>query len=664
MHTTGPLYQWIEANHPEWFDLVKKLVDSGQMEVLSGGFYEPILSVIPQEDAIGQILTMSKYVEAKFGVVPQGMWTAERIWEPGLPSIMAQSGIAYTLLDDTHFKWAGLKDDNLLGHYITEDQGFPSYVFPISKFLRYSIPFMAPEKTIQYLKDLYDSKGDIVVVYADDGEKFGVWPGTYETCYNKRWLQSFFHQLTENIGWIKPVFLSEAISEVPPVGRVYLPTSSYAEMGQWSLPPEGFREFEDFEKRLKDDDLWDKYAYLIRGGFWRNFMSKYPEANNMHKKMLHVTGQMRKYAGKKGFDKKALGEALDLKWQGQCNCPYWHGVFGGLYLNHLRHATYSRFIEAEILLEKSKKDDFLEYELLDFDYDGKEEAVLRNRFYNLYISPAYGGGIFELDYKPAAMNLLDTMSRHEEGYHSKIYKASESDSSAGGSIHDRIETKEAGLDKYLIYDWHRRISLLDHFFDIGTELGKFAKNEYNERGNFVNQTYAANLLKKKDALQLVLARNGNVWINNIWAPILLAKAITLKANNASIEIEYRIENRSEARLESLFAVETAWALLAGNSPDRYYHIAGEKLEHPEMLSSGIVRESDSLSLRDDAFGYNVELKTDRKMDWWRFPIETVSLSEAGFERIYQQSTVLPVVKLDLSPGEAFGLLITISIEKL
>jgi alpha-amylase len=664
-HTTGPLYHWIEENRPEWFDLLKKLIDSGQAEILGGGFYEPILSTIPEEDRIGQINKMTNYLKSKFDVIPRGMWTAERIWEPTLPSIMAQSGMIFTVLDDTHFRWAGLKDDDLYGYYITEDVGLPVLVFPISKFLRYSIPFKNPQETIDYLKKLYDEKGDIVVVYADDGEKFGVWPGTYNTCYNRRWLARFFHLIAENTGWIKPVFFSEAIQEVASVGRIYLPTSSYAEMGQWSLPADGFSEYEDMENKFKEEKIWDRYSYLIRGGFWRNFMSKYPESNNMHKKMQHITWLIREAAENKTIGKKSLSQAIDLKWQGQCNCPYWHGVFGGLYLNHLRHATYSRFIAAEKILESKKDEKFLEYEIFDFDVDGKEEIILKNRHLNLYIAPFYGGSIFELDYKPSSINLLDTMTRRKEGYHGKLAVAGEADDSGGGSIHDRIEAKEKGLEKYLIYDWHRRVSFLDHFFDKGVTPEQFSANDYNEKGDFVNQPYDGEVNQKDDGeLLAIMRRDGHVWINNIWANMVVSKMIILKAGSSAFEVRYRIENKSDSQLISEFGVEAAWSLLAGNSPDRFYHKNGTRLKPSEMDSVGVTAHSDVIGLRDEAFKYDINIKADSEMDWWRFPIETVSLSESGFERNYQQSTVVAVTGLDLKPGEFRDLAFQVSIDKI
>ncbi len=383
----------------------------------------------------------------------------------------------------------------------------------------------------------------------------------------------------------------------------------------------------------------------------------------MHKKMMHLTYQIREASEKKTLDKDALDRAIDLKWQGQCNCPYWHGIFGGLYLNHLRHATYSRFLQAESILESAKGESFIEHEVFDFDVDGHKEAILKNRYLNLYIAPSLGGSIFELDYKPASMNLLDTMTRRKEGYHSRLAQATLSDDSTESSIHDRVEIKEEGLEKYLVYDWYRRVSFLDHFLERDVDIEKFARNEYTECGDFVDQPYSAELIEKDDRMGLAMARDGHVWINKIWAPVIVGKMVVLWSDSSRFDVFYRVENRSDAHLKSLFGVETAWAMLAGNSADRYYHVNGSKPAACEMLSRGVVSDSNIFGIRDDAFKYNITLKADRKLDWWRFPIETVSLSESGFERNYQQSTVMPVMKLDLKPGDFAKLRITVGIDK-
>ncbi len=49
------------------------------------------------------------------------MWTPERVWESSLTSDVAVAGINYTVLDDYHFRAAGLTDQQLTGYYLTED---------------------------------------------------------------------------------------------------------------------------------------------------------------------------------------------------------------------------------------------------------------------------------------------------------------------------------------------------------------------------------------------------------------------------------------------------------------------------------------------------------------------------------------------------------------
>ena len=103
IHNSGPLLNWFEDNAVEYLDLLKTMVQRGQVEVLSGGFYEPILSIIPREDAINQIKKMNQYTLDRLGKQPRGLWLAERIWEPQMASLLADAGIEYTLIDDSHF---------------------------------------------------------------------------------------------------------------------------------------------------------------------------------------------------------------------------------------------------------------------------------------------------------------------------------------------------------------------------------------------------------------------------------------------------------------------------------------------------------------------------------------------------------------------------------
>ena len=175
-HFTGPLLDWFESHEPAFLDRLAALVGTGQIEIMGGGYYEPLLCAIPERDSIAQIVRMNEFCEKHFGRVPKGMWLTERVWEPHMPHILDKAGIEYTALDDTHFLCAGLEPDQLFGYYLTEDEGHPLKVFPILAELRYLIPFQEVEKSIAFLKEHATEDGLRCAVIHDDGEKFGVWP--------------------------------------------------------------------------------------------------------------------------------------------------------------------------------------------------------------------------------------------------------------------------------------------------------------------------------------------------------------------------------------------------------------------------------------------------------------------------------------------------------
>src|SRR5580692_1911265 len=140
LHTSGPLLEWLVEKHPEYIARLRSLVESGRVEVLGGGFFEPILTMIPERDRIGQIKAFSRYLLELFGAQVRGMWIAERVWEQHLVSGIADAGIEYTVLDDFHFERAGCKGDDVFGYYLTEDDGRLLKVFPGSESLRYTMP--------------------------------------------------------------------------------------------------------------------------------------------------------------------------------------------------------------------------------------------------------------------------------------------------------------------------------------------------------------------------------------------------------------------------------------------------------------------------------------------------------------------------------------------
>ena len=105
-------------------------------------------------------------------------------------------------------------------------------------------------------------------------------------------------------------------------------------------------------------------------------------------------------------------------------------------------------------------------------------------------------------------------------------------------------------------------------------------------------------------------------------------------------VEYRIANRDNQPVEIWLGVEFAVGEMAGNAPDRYYDIEGRTLDDRRLRSSGEEKDVRSFRLVDEWLKLQTAIRVDVPATLWRFPLETVSLSEGGFERIYQGSILL------------------------
>ncbi len=677
LHYTGILYHFFEQHHPEFIVLLRKLVDAGRVEVLSGGFYEPVLAVLPDKDKVGQIRALTDYIKRVLGYDAQGLWLAERVWEPHLPNAIAAAGINHVVVDDFHFKMAGLRDDDLDGYYLTEEQDGMLRIFPGSEKLRYLIPFHPPEETINHLSAFRSTERNRLVVMADDGEKFGVWPETYHTVYEEGWLERFFTLLEQSGEWLETATFSEYLTKEPPRGRIYLPTASYMEMGEWALPTRAMKEYDDALAKVKGSPDFADLRPFIKGGIWRNFLAKYPESNHMHKRMMMVSRKVHDVLEMQGMKKNAeTTRMLDHLYQSQCNDAYWHGVFGGLYLPHLRSAVYEHLIKAEVMAdqvlkgretrgeerEKQKTSlhpSWLEIERGDFDRDGSEEVMLNSELMNVFIDPAEGGRITEFDWKPRFFNLTNTLTRRREGYHDKISRAcKDKDSCELKTIHDRVVVKEEGLECHLLYDWYQRGSLLDHFLESGVDLSNFMRSEYYEAGDFVLGAYELKQRKQTDGAALALERHGNV----TGLAVRLRKEISIHRAAAEIIVRYEIENLSAEELNTSFGCEFNVSLLAGNAHDRYYDIPGHVLDKRNLASTGETNNVKQVSLVDEWLKLKLTLAFSRSASLWRAPVETVSQSEAGFERVYQSSMVMPIWRLSLPPAKTWEAEIRVKVE--
>ena len=133
---------------------------------------------------------------------------------------MAQAGVEYVVLDDTHFLAAGLQPWQLHGSFVTEEDGFPLRLVPSVKALRYTIPFQEPAETLRILREGINQH-DALFAMGDDCEKFGVWPGTYDHVYKNGWLERFLQALEGCQDWLETTTVADYLSSHP-AGRAHL----------------------------------------------------------------------------------------------------------------------------------------------------------------------------------------------------------------------------------------------------------------------------------------------------------------------------------------------------------------------------------------------------------------------------------------------------------
>jgi alpha-amylase/alpha-mannosidase (GH57 family) len=582
LHVSGPLLEWMEARAHRFLDLVARLVTEGRLELLLAGFYEPVLPALTSEDRLEQIEWMREWLRERLGATARGLWLTERVWEPSLARDLVDAGVEYVLTDDRHLVVAGLERWQLDRPWRTESEGRSLAVLPIDERLRYLVPFRSPAEIGRYLQRLAGA-GRAVAVLADDGEKFGGWPGTAEWVWEGGWLDAFLDEMERLTagGVVRLARPGDVVSEVPAAGLAYPPTASYHEMELWSLPPAAAERLERARAALAGEP---GARDVVRGGHWRNFLGRYEESKRMHAKALRLSEICRR-RGNPAPARRAIGKA-------QCNDAYWHGVFGGIYLRHLRAAIWENLAEAERLLREGEP---LEAEWVDMDGDGEPEIWVHSAAISAVVRPHRGGALTELTHLEPGVNLADVLTRRRESYHRTVRKegGSEPESSRppepgqAASIHEledlfRVEVLPP-------VDLDPRALFLDRMLPASLDEASYAAAEYVPVWSWAGERFQARVATAEGAVRVELSARGRH---------RLEKVIEFGASGA-VSATYRWDPAAFPR-DARFAPELSLALDPGIEFD--------------PVPGGV----------------------------WRYEIVTVSKRESGLEETVQGTSLTPL----------------------
>jgi hypothetical protein len=657
LHYSGPLLTWIAAHHPEYFERLKKMVESGRVELVGGGFYEPILISIPPEDQLEQLTRLADYLEKHFGKRPPGAWLAERVWEPQLPSALAAANVGYTLVDDIHFLSAGFEPEELFGTYVAEDCGKSITLFPGQKALRYLVPFGKVEEVIAYLKEASSAHPGGMAAMGDDMEKFGVWPGTFEHCFQDGWLAAFFAALEENASWLKVSTPSEYAAAHAPLGRADLPAASYTEMMEWVLPTRVRLRYHALQKEFASRP---EVLSFLRGGSWRGFFRKYAESNLLHKKMLRASARIAAVPPRRDASKVAgeLLEARDLLLRAQCNDAYWHGIFGGLYAPHLRTELWRNLIRAESIADRLTPGGLVaRVERMDYDADGANELLFTAPEYQALLKPSDGATLAALDFRPAAATLINSVLRRPEAYHARLREPAQPAVGGVASIHEQTRVKEPGLERFLRYDRWARHAFRVLLFDPERTQADYETLQLQEHAGFAGGEFHLNTsaaydaeLTREDLLPGIARDEAS------GAPLFLSKRFSFGPAPRGCEVACEITLKLQQPLDKppamplAVGIESVINFLAPAEPDRFF----EAPSGPQNLRfSGSLR-GPLLRLEDGWQRLRIALHAPASLEFWVAPIETVSESEEGFERVYQGSQILALWRPDLTAQKSWS----------
>ncbi|HEU4588570.1 MAG TPA: alpha-amylase/4-alpha-glucanotransferase domain-containing protein [Gemmatimonadales bacterium] len=581
-HISGPLLEWLERRGSDYLDQVGRLASDGKIELLAAGHYEPVLASLPREDRLEQIGWLRDAIRARFGVDATGLWLTERVWEPELAADLADAGIRYALVDDRHFLVTGFEREQLHTPYWTESGGKRVALFPIDERLRYLIPFRPPEETAAYLEGLRQA-GHQLAVLADDGEKFGGWPGTKEWVYERGWLDRFMETIRGRIeqGAVQLSTFGDALQQVPSGGVAYLPSASYREMEAWSLPTPAALRLARLERDLGEERMNGPDGALVRGSHWRNFFAKYAESNRMHKKMQALSALSRR-KGDPAEARHAIGRA-------QCNDAYWHGVFGGLYLPHLREAVWQNLAQAEAALRQGQG---LAWEVLDIDNDGHDEIWVHSAEFSAIVSPRRGGALEEYTIFSTGINYANTLTRRLEAYHVLALEQQEAHAQ-GGEGAPSIHEIEAGLrlEERPPLDADVRAMLVDRILAPGVTAEAYARGQYIPVRSWARTPAAYEIERPRGTVEI---------------------RCTLPTDGETAQpLRKSLRFAADGKLTVAYEWDPAIAL-------------GEDLFAPEL---SVFRP--------------ITLRCDPETDVWVFPIETVAKSERGLDRTLQGESLTP-----------------------
>jgi alpha-amylase len=365
LHCSGPLFYWVERRKSELFTLIRKMLKRKQIEILSGGFYEPAMQFLAPQDRTGQVEMLSTYIRRHFGKRSTGAWIPGECWEQSVVTPLSNCAIEYTFLPERFFSAAGIEAAELGQPVYAENQGALIMVFPMLPFgMENGKAADGEVLTVRNLSALIDERG-----------RNGVY-----TIFPER-----FSANEEDPQADICAFLEGSISPAMNIN--------------WTIPSR----FREGQSRSAKNPF--RKLYFSDGG-GRSFLAQCPDANAVYAKMVYTRDFVRLLRG----DRERKNAALHKVYKAQVYNLYSASARPNITEPELRHAAYRSLLSAEHLGRETKNVPKSLYSF-DFDFDGRQEDIFRGDTLNFYVHRR-GGSVFGIDYIPVSWNYMASFRNH------------------------------------------------------------------------------------------------------------------------------------------------------------------------------------------------------------------------------------------------------------
>lgn len=493
---TGTQFDLIKQKNPEFIEILRKLYNRKQIELLGGGYYNPVFPLLFPLDRTGQIELLSSTIRKALGKRPRGVVLCASAWDPSLVTSFETTGMEYVELDNSLIP----KDKNLFLPIIVSDRGKALKVIPLNtEFV--PVKNESADNFIKRIKSTVDKTSKIDPEYSDS-DKIITIPMIKESMdvfLQKEWLDEFINLInTKYSETIKLDLPANCLRDSDSFVPAYIHAGISSEIAKWALEP--YKQTE-----LKANSSVNIY----------DFMQTYKRSQALYNRMIFVSLLVNQCKG----DKMRKKTAREYLWAAQTGDAYVCKSSGILVSSQERQNAYRKLTDAEKLVRECE--DFHE-SVTSYDYncDGFNEYLCRMDKFNACINPR-GGAIFELDVMKKSGNYADNMAR------------------------------VLPLDK--CNDNYEKGIFVDHLFE-PEEYNKYIKGLPCKNGVFSNNVYKE-VMYNANKKEVCLETNSH--FPSLDQSIRLRKKFIITSNG--IMVQYILKNTSPIALKAKFVVESNFA---------------------------------------------------------------------------------------------------------